>query len=135
MLYMSYRTDCLGSWAPNPADHFASQFGGSGFHPPTESMNRVSQAARPQSTQSGSSGGGGQSVGPTQSGGSSSGGGSATVQVSYAPVFHFEGVPADAQKFLRDVMEPAIVNDLKNNTRGLTSGVISALDKWSGKHG
>ena len=56
-----------------------------------------------------------------------SGGPSIAVTHTYAPRFHFDGVPADAEKFHREKLMPILKKDFEQNTRGLTKGLMSAL--------
>lgn len=54
-------------------------------------------------------------------------GGSINISPVYAPVFKFDGIPADVERFVRDKMEPALVRDLKDNFSGFRKTVAEQL--------
>ncbi len=57
------------------------------------------------------------------SSGGNSGGASVTIQNHYT--FNYSGVP----DFMRDIIEPKMVKDMENNSRGLAKQMTDALAK------
>lgn len=111
----------------SPAQSFAAQMrgvpdnqvaptGGGGM--PSSSSPSISEAMPDVvSPQGGSS--------KSRSGGSAS----VTIKNTYAPVFKFDGLPADVQKFVRETLEPMFIQDMQGNARGVAAEMIDALKK------
>lgn len=55
------------------------------------------------------------------------GGAQLTINNEFAPAFTFYGVPESLQQQIRDQIEPQIISDLQDNTRGITQQVKDAL--------
>ncbi len=51
-----------------------------------------------------------------------------TVNNDYNPTFTFYGVPESLEKEVRDTIEPALMSDFANNTRGLTAQLVTILE-------
>lgn len=107
----------------NPADSMSNQFGGPRVNRPSSMM--FDQMNRPVPNMNRFSPRSGSPVPIGSSGGGSSP--SATLHVQYAPVFKFDGMPADAMRFVRDEMEPILMADLQKNTRGVTDSLVRVL--------
>lgn len=58
--------------------------------------------------------------------------GSIVVQYEDKREINFYGVPESLQKELRDTIEPALMRDFENNTRGITEALIAILNKAQG---
>lgn len=55
------------------------------------------------------------------------GGGGVSFSPIFAPQYHFQGMPADAEAFVRDHMAPKLLSDMTNNARGMTREMIKVL--------
>ncbi len=55
------------------------------------------------------------------------GGQMVTITNEFAPVFTFYGVPESLQQQIREQIEPQIVSDLQDNTRGFAAKVKEIL--------
>lgn len=64
---------------------------------------------------------------PSSGGGSSGGGQGVNIQITIAPSFKFDGIPADIEKFMRDEAEPRLAEHMSRNTRGITDEIVRAL--------
>ncbi len=51
-----------------------------------------------------------------------------TVNNDYNPSFTFYGVPESLEREIRDTIEPALMSDFANNTRGLTAQLVTILE-------
>jgi hypothetical protein len=54
---------------------------------------------------------------------------SIVVNETFAPVYNFEGIPADVDKFMREKAEPRLVKDMQTNARGITENIVQTLRK------
>lgn len=56
-------------------------------------------------------------------------GGGINITNTYAPVFKFDGVPADIVKFMREEAEPMLIADMQKNARGVMTQIMDTLKK------
>jgi len=49
------------------------------------------------------------------------------ISVSFTFNYKFDGIPADVQSFVRDKMEPKLIEDINGNVRGVAEKIITAL--------
>lgn len=56
-----------------------------------------------------------------------SGSSGVTIYNNFSPVYNFDGIPADVESFMRNKAEPALIEHLGKNTRGVTAEVVRIL--------